>query len=79
MGYLFPTRPEIKNQADGGNLSEVTSLRKEISTIGLHILLLGNNITLIFKLIRNKGYRVYTKYFYFKNAKLKFAAVCEII
>ena len=47
--YLFPeswnlwTRPKIKKiGADGGNFSEVTRLRKEISTIWLHILLLTN-------------------------------------
>ena len=32
--------------ADGGHFSEVPSLRKEISTIGLPILLLGNYMSL---------------------------------
>ncbi len=47
MGYLCPTRPEIKKiGADGGHFSEVPRLRKEISTIWLHILLLTNYMSL---------------------------------
>ena len=50
LGYLCPTRPEIKIGADGGHFSEVPRLRKEILTIWLRILLLGNYKILIFKL-----------------------------
>ena len=35
-----------KIRADGGHFSEVPSLQKEILTIGLHILLLGNYMSL---------------------------------
>ena len=46
MGYLCPTRPEIKIGADGGHFSEVPRLREEISTIWLHILRLTNYMSL---------------------------------
>ena len=46
MCCLCPTRPEKKIGADGCYFSEVPSLRKEISTSGLHILLLGNYMSL---------------------------------
>jgi len=41
---------EKKIGADGGHFSEVPRLRKEILLILLHILLLGNYITLFLKL-----------------------------